>query len=197
MPPKDKKTAILDAAILCISKYGIEKTNTHSVAKELGVVQSGVHYHFPKQEQLFDSLIHRIVAVNHALVSQMQEKAKAEKNLARLKIYIKGNLIWAAKHPEHVAVLLYSVMRTSHSPSMKKMVTAVLGVGEQTIYSLLAAGAVEREFSVEGEVREMAKFIHGSLIGAIVQYHHARPARSHLYFYKLLSTKLDSLVASP
>jgi AcrR family transcriptional regulator len=192
--PKDKKTAILQAAMTCISKYGIENTKTQVIAKELGVAQSGLFYHFRNNDELFDSLIPQIVTVNHGIVEKLRQTKKPKDNLSALRLYAMGNLYWAHKHPEQVAVLLYSVMRTSYSTFMRKTMTQVQNTGENTIYGILTAGVAEKEFSVDGDLREMAKFIHNTLIGATIAFHTSRHCEGYKKVYDRFAEKLDLLI---
>ena len=183
-----KKEAILDAAIKCISKYGIENTNSYSIAKELEIAQSGVYYHFPDQEALFDSLLERIARQNHELVENLQQKEKPKDKRSRLLTYIKGNLLWADKHPDQVGVLLFSFLKTSHSKKMKKHVAKTLSVGEDTIYGILATG------STSGDIRHLAKFIHQALIGSIISFHYLRPRVSYEDHFKILRERVLDLI---
>ena len=193
----DKKEAIARAAMICISKYGIEKTNSYAIAKEMGIAQSGVFYHFPSQTDLFDSLLTRISLKNHELVSQLQKKKKTASNLERLKIYITGNLAWAHRFPEQVGVLLNSFMKTSYSKAMTEKVLVTLGAGEESIYRYLACGVVEKEFRVRGEIRETAKLIHETLIGAIISFHYSRSKSSSRNYSARLVKSLALYLQAP
>ncbi len=183
MNRRDKEIEIFKAATKSIGKYGVERANAQTIAEELGISQSGIFYYFPKQEDLFDSLVAYIAEVNHQLVSDLLESKQPVRVLDRLFLHLEGNLKWAAKHPDHVAVLLVSIAKTQRSKTMRERVNRLLQTGEDRIYGYLAAGVAEKEFAFEGSVRSMAVFIHKLLIGVIVSFYHSRGSERDLAFF--------------
>lgn len=169
-----KEIEILKAAARCVGKFGAENTNAQKVSEELGIAQSGIFYYFPKQTQLFDSLLSYIASVNHELVSGLQKKRKHQSHYEQLMTHIEGNFLWAKRHPDHVAVLLHSVARTGQSKGMKKLVNQIFQTGEDRIYGYLAGAVAEKEIDIQNDLRNMAAFLHKSLIGAIVSFYYSR-----------------------
>lgn len=193
----DKRTAILETAITCIAKYGIERTSTPVIARELGIAQSGVFYHFESQQELFDSLLVHIVAGNHRIVEQLRERTRPRTAFEGLLAYVRGNLYWAQRERYHVGVLLYSYMKTSYSRTMRRTVADVMAFGENTVYGHLATGVAEKQLTVEGDLRAMAKFLHQALIGAIIAFHYGRPAETYLQVYDRLARHFAQLLDQP
>lgn len=163
-----KKTAIIEATIRCIANHGLNKTNAQLVAKELGIAQSSVFYHFPQQQQLFDSLLHHVAKVNADEVKSLLTKAQATNHFERLCHYIRGNLQWAVNHQDQVMVLIYSLSEGKHSPQVNTEIIKILKKAEDRLYFYLVAGIAEGEFSVEGDLRALAKFINQSVSGTVV-----------------------------
>ncbi len=191
MPKKNKKTEIFDAAIRCIGKLGIERTNAQAIADELGVAQSGIFYYFPKQETLFDSLTGYIAEVNHLVVTKLLEKRKPKTAYEGLSTHIEGNFLWAKRHPDQVAVLMLSIAKTAHSKFMQDLLKRLFAVGEDRIYAYLTVGVAERQFTVRGDIRDLASFIQKTLIGFIIaQYLSKRDGVGESYFFQLLDEKL-------
>lgn len=175
------KKKILETTIKCISTHGIERTNARLVADKLGISQSAVFYHFPKQEMLFNSLIIQIVEVNNNLLASMIEKKHDFTNFEKLQIYVKANLKWAFEHKDHVAVLLFGVVETSHDKDKKNQIKQILREGEDKVYSFIVAGIAEKEFKIQGTPRDLAKFFHKAVIGMIVSSIYDNESSSEKY----------------
>lgn len=185
MKRQNKQIAIYNAAIRCIGKYGVEKTNAQSIARELGIAPSGIFYYFPKQDQIFDSLVAYIAEINHTIVSELLQKRKPKTHWERLLIHVEGNLLWVKKYPDQMAVLLLSVVKTGRSRTMRERIGRLMSIGEERLYTHLTAGVAEREFAVEGEIRSMASFLHKALIGMTVSYHYSRKSVSISHYLDL------------
>ncbi len=168
----DKKTIIIEATISAIAKYGLNKTNAQVIAKELKMAQSSIFYHFPQQQQLFDSLIEHIAKVNGTVVKDLLAKVNARNNFEKICQYIKGNLQWAISHRDHVTVLLYSLADGSYNEKFSKDITKILKTAEDKFYFYLVSGIAEGEFSVNGNLRSLAKLINQSVNGSVVTYFH-------------------------
>lgn len=164
----DKKTLIIEATIASIAKYGLNKTNAQLVAKELNIAQSSIFYHFPQQQQLFDSLIEHIAKVSARQVKNLMQDFKAANNFERLCQYIKGNLLWAVNNREHVTVLLYSLAEGKYSPKISSGITNIIKKAEDQLYFYLVAGIAEGEFTINSDLRSLAKFINSSVNGTVV-----------------------------
>jgi len=65
MNPKQQQ--ILEAAIQCVHEVGIEKTNAKLIAERLDMPTSLIFYYFPKQHQIFESIVMYIVTANNSL----------------------------------------------------------------------------------------------------------------------------------
>lgn len=169
MDLRQREKQIIEAAIECIFRSGVQKTNANLIAKRLGIPSSLVFYYFPNQKKLFDTLIGYIVSVNRSVVFSHIEKKTVKGTFERIQAYIEGNLEWGKKNPAHVAVMMYGLVESSHNPEMREAVVTALQGGEDRVYSLLAVGVAEKEFSLGLGIREMARTIHQSLIGAIIR----------------------------
>ncbi|MDA9951422.1 TetR/AcrR family transcriptional regulator [Oligoflexaceae bacterium] len=165
---KQKKQLILETAISSIEKYGVIATNAQLIAKELGIAQSTVFYHFPKQKQLFEELFSFIVRYNQSEVQKRLDKNRSSKNLIKLTSYLEGNLDWAFAHRDHVVVLLNSVVESTHNEVLKGQLDYIFNNGEEKIYNILTAGIIENEFTLSQKAKPLARSIHKFLIGTII-----------------------------
>ncbi|MEZ4750480.1 MAG: TetR/AcrR family transcriptional regulator [Bdellovibrionota bacterium] len=190
-----KEERILKATIHCIGKYGIERTNAQTVADHLGVAQSGIFYYFPKQQLLFDSLIHYIVRVNHETVTLHLDKVKPKSGVEELMEHLRGNLLWAKKHPDQVGVLLLSMVRAQSSAPMRNLINQTLENGQTRIHRCLENAIDSGEVCTVGNPALVAASIHQALTGVIVTYYYSRSRSTPIdHYFKLLQLCVNGLV---
>lgn len=166
----DRKRAIIEAAIKTIANYGLNKTNAQMIAKELGIAQSSIFYHFPQQQLLFDALLPYINQVNRNALINILKQSKATNYFDRLCEYIHGNLLWAINHKEHVTVLLYYLAEGRFSETINTEIRSIVKAANDQIYHYLVAGIAEQEFQIKGNVRNVAKFINQSVNGTVITH---------------------------
>lgn len=188
MKNNQKRTAILKTAIRCIAQHGIEGTSADVIAKKLGIAQSGIFYYFPKQEDIFDSLVDYIASANHDVVTKYLEQHAPKKSKDLLLSHLVGNLRWAEKYPEHVSVLLITMAKTGRSRTMRDRVNRIFQVGEQRIVDLL------KDLKVRGDVRELGAFIHQSLTGVIICHYYSQSLREMAFFETMLLNQTKALL---
>lgn len=188
MKNNSKRTAIIKTAIRCIAHHGIEGTSADVIAKKMGIAQSGIFYYYPKQEDIFDSLIEYIASVNHDVVSKYLEKANPKSPRQVLTGHLLGNLRWAEKNPDHVSVLLVSMAKTGRSRTMRDRVNRIFQVGEERIVSLL------RDLHCRADAREAGAFIHQALTGVIISHYYSQSIREISFFEKMLVRQIAPLL---
>ena len=59
---KDTKERILEAALEMFSKKGYEATNVRDITASLGIVKSGVYKHYASKEEIWNSLLDKMIA---------------------------------------------------------------------------------------------------------------------------------------
>ena len=59
---KDTKERILMAALDMLSQKGYEGTNIRELAASLGLVKSGIYKHYESKEDIWNSLLDRMIA---------------------------------------------------------------------------------------------------------------------------------------
>ena len=191
MKNNPKKTAIIKTAIRCISQYGIEGSSADVIARKMEIAHSGIFYYFPKQEDLFDSLVEYIAGINHGIVSEYVQRRKSTTPRERLVDHLLGNLNWGESHPDQVAVLLLSMAKTGRSRTMRTRINRLLQVGEDRIHALLT----EIDSSLDRSL--LAAFLHQSLTGIIISQYYSRTRRKPEFFEKVLLGQIDTLLDSP
>lgn len=190
-----KRENILNAAIRCIGRFGLENTSATVIAKDLGIAQSGIFYYFPTQEQLFDSLLLHIARINHAQVSTLLAERCPATHRETLLVHLEGNLRWAESQPAQVAALVHSIAKASRSPRAKRAMAELFRVGEERIRGYLDTGQAQKEFRLVAPAPQCAALMHKALMGHIISGHYERGSeRPVLYYLELLEILVDSLL---
>ena len=127
------------------------------------------------------------------VVEKLQNRLKRKTHLKRLELHFRGNIEWAKKHADQVAVLLLSIAKCNTSKTMQSKVNTLFEVGEERIYQYLTSGVAEREFHIEGSIREKAAILHKCLIGHIVSFHYdSRKGKKEAFYLDLLIKEMQS-----
>ena len=169
-----KKTAIIEATISAVAKYGLSKTNAQLVAEEMNIAQSSIFYHFPQQQQLFDSLNDYVARHNAEHVKKLVEEVKVSNSFERLCRFIKGNVLWAVNNRDHVTVLLYALADSRQNETVSHNVSNILKKAEDQVYFYLVTGIAEGEFTVKSNIRSLARFINQSVNGTVITHFHLK-----------------------
>ena len=69
---KNTKTRILQTALHLFNDLGLPKVTLRTIAKEMGISQGNLNYHFKKREDILEALYHDLVSKMDILVEQMQ-----------------------------------------------------------------------------------------------------------------------------
>lgn len=162
---------ILHAAAKVIYREGLSSLTSRKIAQEMSAPQSLVFYYFKSKDLIYKALIEWILEVNHQASRTIGRQAKGDRLLST---FIRGNLRWAADNPVQVAVLLSGVLGTSYDRNISKMVHELLSAGEDTVYDLLARGAMEGKIRKDIDLRGTSHFIHKCLIGSTVQIYYSK-----------------------
>ena len=64
---KDTKERILAAALEMFSQKGYEGTNIRELSASLGLVKSGIYKHYESKEDIWNSLLDRMIVVRQIL----------------------------------------------------------------------------------------------------------------------------------
>ncbi len=190
----NKKKAIIEATITAIAKYGLSKTNAQVVAEEMNIAQSSIFYHFPHQQQLFNSLNDYIATNNAEQVRKLVEEVEAKNSFERLCRFIKGNLLWAVNNRDYVTVLLYSLAEGRHNETKSKEVSSILKSAEDKVYFYLVTGVAEGEFTIKSNIRSLARFINQSVNGTVITHFHLQKDWNIDAYMEDLTTYLKEII---
>ncbi len=80
----DRKNEVLNAAMICFERYGIEKTTLDDIGKIVGMNKASLYYYFKNKESIFLELLSRESA---KIGMQIQESVKSAEG-SREKIFV-------------------------------------------------------------------------------------------------------------
>lgn len=95
---KDRKQAILDAALTLFTQQGYHATSTASIAKAAGVATGTLFHHFASKDALLAELF---LTIKQELASEMQSNLDTSlpHKQAAASVWLSG-LEWALSHPQ-------------------------------------------------------------------------------------------------
>lgn len=127
---------LLEAAIKCFAKKGIEHTKIIEISKAAGVSHSLLLYHFPTYEKLCLEVIHYILG---GLKNQTIEAvSKTTHNpLKALEDYVQTPFKWARQEPDHFSLWMYFYYKASNESTFRSLNSDIRLVGRERIRHLI------------------------------------------------------------
>lgn len=99
MEKKDKKLAVINAAIKLFMEKGFDATSTASIAKEAGVATGTLFHYFKTKEELINSIYKETKAVWREETTKGFKEGEGIKEQTK-RLFI-NSIDWALKRPEH------------------------------------------------------------------------------------------------
>ena len=177
----DRSSAILDVAERLVQTRGFNAFSYADVAAELGITKPALHYHFPGKAELGQALVDRYTArFRQALENiDVREVDAAHKLDAYADLY--------ARVLAHDRMCLCGMLAADYHTlpePMRQAVIAFFDYNETWLATVIDEGRSDGSLQVDGDRREVAQMIIGTLEGAMLvarTYHdpdrYARPAR--------------------
>lgn len=153
----DKRTQILDTALILFNRNGFDKTPTSMISKEAGVSTGTLFHYFPTKEELINSLY---LACKESMVLRMSQGVEQASNWrGKLQLIHRNFLEWAIARPEEV----YFCKQFSNSPYIRE-ITRIEGRGKFAgILEFLEEG-VHAEVLRPGNTEYMAVLLTGMMM---------------------------------
>lgn len=168
-----RRARILEAAIQCMAKYGVEKTNFESIGQEAGMLRAHVAYYYPDRDEIIRSAIRFAIAtVQHVTVEYVSQSTNP---VERLAAFVNGTFAWLEQYPVQMRIILLMYYYGSYDSEFRKIHTAVREVGAKRIDALLEPVVPKLG---KPERYELAKLVQSILTGHVVDYVSTESARS-------------------
>jgi AcrR family transcriptional regulator len=134
------KARIIEAAIQCISRKGIEETSYESIGKALKIRRSHVAYYFKDRDEMIELVIRYITATaQQSTVARLQHAKDAE---AQVLAIVEGAFDWAEAHPDQVSVLLLFYYYCCFKKNYRETMILIREAGRERLSAVLAQAKV-------------------------------------------------------
>lgn len=151
---------ILRTALKSFAKNGFRGVSLNSLAKEVGVADSNLHYHFGSKEELWKSALN---LVGGEIVKELDNLSRLIKDLdgiQQMKLFNKQIVYVSARYPEFQQIVVQEVF--SKSDRSKWLIENLLG----SIYKYMDSVRIEEQ--KKGRIKEipsanMTSFVIGSI----------------------------------
>lgn len=151
---------ILRTALKSFAKNGFRGVSLNSLAKEVGVADSNLHYHFGSKEELWKSALN---LVGGEIIKELDNLSRLIKDLdgiQQMKLFNKQIVYVSARYPEFQQIVVQEVF--SKSDRSKWLIENLLG----KIYHYMDTVRVEEQ--KKGRIKEipspnMTSFVIGSI----------------------------------
>jgi len=151
---------ILRTALKSFAKNGFRGVSLNSLAKEVGVADSNLHYHFGSKEELWKSALN---LVGGEIIKELDNLSRLIKDLdgiQQMKLFNKQIVYVSARYPEFQQIVVQEVF--SKSDRSKWLIENLLG----RIYHYMDTVRIEEQ--KKGRIKEipspnMTSFVIGSI----------------------------------
>ncbi|MDW3647578.1 MAG: TetR/AcrR family transcriptional regulator [Bacteroidia bacterium] len=151
---------ILRTALKSFAKNGFRGVSLNSLAKEVGVADSNLHYHFGSKEELWKSALNLIGGEIIKELDNLSRLIKDLDGIQQMKLFNKQIVYVSARYPEFQQIVVQEVF--SKSDRSKWLIENLLG----KIYHYMDTVRVEEQ--KKGRIKEipspnMTSFVIGSI----------------------------------
>jgi AcrR family transcriptional regulator len=131
-----RRFQIIEAAIECLGREGVQAANLEQVAKRLKTRRSHVTYYFKDWEDLLEAAIKYVIA--SAQRETIQKIGSASAPEQKILGMVEGAFVWAKKYPDQAAVYLYFHYACATEPRFRNLNAEIRGAGLRRLRALLA-----------------------------------------------------------
>lgn len=157
---------ILESAIEQFSKNGYDKTSIEMLAKDCGVTHVAILYHFQNKLGLFRSVVDYVVGRCQTIVNENVDKN--DDAYGRLIKYFESYLTWTIVYRSEAQVLLLLSYFATVDNSLGEIYKTVMQSVRDSLENLLLAGKREGLLEYEGSSALLARTLHDSLFGMVM-----------------------------
>lgn len=162
---QNTRERILDTAERLVQTRGFNAFSFADIAEALHVTKASLHYHFPTKADLGRQLIERYIAAFTQALSEIDQSS--ENDAARIGKYIDLYRSVLRNNRMCLCGMLAAEFATLPKP-MKVSLTKFFDTNEQWLIEVLASGRATKCFRFAGEPSEFARYIVGTLEGAMM-----------------------------
>jgi AcrR family transcriptional regulator len=142
--PEAARDDILDAAERLFAAKGFDGVSTAAIAKEAGVSQSQIHYHFDTKQRLWDKVFERRFADYFAAQSSLLDDRELD-DMQRMRDSITSYFRFCAANPDYMKLLGRAQLneeKGAEGEETEQMGEALMQKGSEVILAAQKAGAI-------------------------------------------------------
>jgi len=174
----DQHGALLDIALQIFARDGFDGAVVSDIAKQAGIGQPLVHYHFGSKENLWRATIAHAFGGLERILETMSFAVEGLEPTPALKLLTRMFIHFASQHPNHAAIIMAE--SRSQEPRFTWLVNTYLAPLHRLADELIARAVAA------GEIRPIpAVHLTTILVGATVLYFGGRPIIERLYGVEL------------
>ena len=162
------KFNIITNAIKLFSTKGFDKTTGSLIAKECGISQASVFYHYKNKMVLFEATLDYIIE-NNKDVFEHYEHASNEDSYAKLIRLLEANIKWAYKFPEQAKIILMLFNFSTWDDNFAKLSTRTIDNGRLKVKKLLEDIDKENPIKSQLDIDSLSQIIQQYINGVIFQ----------------------------
>ena len=165
VPTKEK---IINAAIRCFARMGIEQTKLIDIAEAAKIKHNLILYHFQDFEELCMACVEKVV---HNFFQETQEISleKQKNTLHHLQEFINAHFQLAKQHPAAFSLWLHFYYKTSHNDHYKQLLKTLTFSSLEKLKSIIMQHAHEKNLEMSDlQIELSAKMIIGQIIGQLI-----------------------------
>ncbi|HMN81658.1 MAG TPA: TetR/AcrR family transcriptional regulator [Burkholderiaceae bacterium] len=150
---------LLASAVALFAQHGYDAVSTGQIAKDAGLTQSMVHYHFGSKEKLWKAAVERIMHVRGSVFPISFADLQDLDPLAKLKVIVRRFILSNAADPQLTRILIHEGMQPT--PRLRWLAKRYMLRGYQAFDSVIdeamRAGVIRRM-----PVREVTNILVGA-----------------------------------
>jgi DNA-binding transcriptional regulator YbjK len=140
-PPRHQKGdqrrfEIIEAALSCIAKLGIDQTNYSTIGKRLGIGRAHVAYYFESKDEILTIVMRYITATAQGITIDIVKDAKTWRE--QVLGIVLGAFSWAERHPRQVSVLFLFYYYAAKEKHYRDLHHVIREAGAKRIQLILA-----------------------------------------------------------
>jgi len=160
-----RRALIVEAAIECIGKLGVEDTHFESIGQRSGMGRAHVKYYFKDRDEIVKAAIEFVATTAQMITLECISRANSPKE--RLQAFVEGAFRWVESYPEHLPVMGLNYYYCMYRPDYQKLHSQIRSLGEERARSLL--GELLPKVSSEHRNRA-AKAIQNLILGNLLDW---------------------------
>ncbi len=165
--PKGQRKALLllEAAIGCFARKGLDGVTAEMVAREAGVSRTLLHHYFENMDELRMACLKYIrVLFQKSAITALDERKDCR---TQLQDYVESCFRWVETFRPHALVWQAFLQHCGTRKASREMNTLATSTGQDRISALLEKGVAVGEFQIQ-DVELTAKIIQTIVTGSLI-----------------------------